>query len=368
MSESLNEMAKKLKDNDKKVQLIYAFNGTGKTRLSREFKNLVSPKDDEEVEETGLLNKKILYYNAFTEDLFYWDNDLENDINLKLKIHPNAFTEWVFIEQGQEPNVVSHFQNYTNKALTPKFNPDFSEVAFSLKRGNDEDMENIKISKGEESNFVWSIFYSLLEQVINVLNVPDPNDRETDKLNQLEYVFIDDPVTSLDENHLIQMAVDLADIIKKSESDLKFVITTHNTIFYNVFYNEIKTKKCYMLESLEEGTFELKEKTGDANKSFSYHLYLKNTLEESIANEQIQKYHFILLRNLYEKTASFLGFPRWKELLPDNKETYYSRILQFTSHSTLASESVAEPTPQEKQTVKLLLEHLKNNYSFWKEE
>jgi wobble nucleotide-excising tRNase len=218
----------------KKVQLIYAFNGTGKTRLSREFKNLVSPKDDEEVEETGLLNKKILYYNAFTEDLFYWDNDLENDINLKLKIHPNAFTEWVFIEQGQEPNVVSHFQNYTNKALTPKFNPDFSEVAFSLKRGNDEDMENIKISKGEESNFVWSIFYSLLEQVINVLNVPDPNDRETDKLNQLEYVFIDDPVTSLDENHLIQMAVDLADIIKKSESDLKFVITTHNHLFYNV--------------------------------------------------------------------------------------------------------------------------------------
>ena len=58
MSESLNEIAKKLKDNDKKVQLIYAFNGTGKTRLSREFKNLVSPKDDEEVEETGLLTRK----------------------------------------------------------------------------------------------------------------------------------------------------------------------------------------------------------------------------------------------------------------------------------------------------------------------
>ena len=34
-----------------KVQLIYAFNGTGKTRLSREFKQLVAPKgngDDDE--------------------------------------------------------------------------------------------------------------------------------------------------------------------------------------------------------------------------------------------------------------------------------------------------------------------------------
>ena len=27
-----------------KVQLVYAFNGTGKTRLSREFKQLISPK------------------------------------------------------------------------------------------------------------------------------------------------------------------------------------------------------------------------------------------------------------------------------------------------------------------------------------
>ena len=29
-----------------KVQLIYAFNGTGKTRLSREFKQLIAPKAD----------------------------------------------------------------------------------------------------------------------------------------------------------------------------------------------------------------------------------------------------------------------------------------------------------------------------------
>ena len=40
MGKSLNEIAGELKDNNKKVQLIYAFNGTGKTRLSREFKNL----------------------------------------------------------------------------------------------------------------------------------------------------------------------------------------------------------------------------------------------------------------------------------------------------------------------------------------
>ena len=329
---------------------------------------LVAPKNDEETEETGLGSKNIIYYNAFTEDLFYWDNDLENDFYFKLMIQPNTFTEWVLNEQGQDQNVISYFQHYTNRTLTPKFSPNFNEVTFSYKSGNDSPSHNIKISKGEESSFVWSIFYSLLDQVINVLNIPEISDRETDKLNHLEYVFIDDPVTSLDDNHLIQLAVDLAQLIKKSDSELKFIITTHNPIFYNVLHNEFNTKVCYMLDQLEDGTFELNEKNGDSNKSFSYHLHIKKTLEEAIENNQVQKFHFTLLRNLYEKTASFLGFPKWSELLPENKEAYYSRIMQFTSHSTVAYESVAEPSLQEKQTVKLLLEHLTNNYSFWKEE
>ena len=42
---------------NKKVQLIYAFNGTGKTRLSREFKELIAPKNPETDEaETGIKN------------------------------------------------------------------------------------------------------------------------------------------------------------------------------------------------------------------------------------------------------------------------------------------------------------------------
>lgn len=70
MSKTLTEIAQQLKDVQKKVQLIYAFNGTGKTRLSREFKQLISIKSADG-EETELSRNKILYYNAFTEDLFY---------------------------------------------------------------------------------------------------------------------------------------------------------------------------------------------------------------------------------------------------------------------------------------------------------
>ena len=114
MSKSLAEITQGLKDSPKKVQLIYAFNGTGKTRLSREFKNLITPKGDDENGEELLSRHKILYYNAFTEDLFHWDNDLENDSEPKLKIQPNSFTDWILTEQGQGPNIVTNFQTYSN--------------------------------------------------------------------------------------------------------------------------------------------------------------------------------------------------------------------------------------------------------------
>lgn len=370
MGKSLNEIAHELKKNDRKVQLLYAFNGTGKTRLSREFKELVAPKSHKETEDTGLASKKIIYYNAFTEDLFYWDNDLENDIEPKLIIQPNSFTEWIFKEQGQEPNVISNFQNYTNQVLTPKFNADFSEITFSFQRGNEETMQNVKISKGEESNFVWSIFYSLLEQVIDVLNIAEVDERETDKLNQLEYVFIDDPVTSLDENHVIQMAVDLASLIKSSDHNngLNFMITTHNSLFYNVLYNELGTKNGYMLTKYDDGSYELNTKYGDSNKNFSYHHYLINVLKEAIDDNKIEKYHFTLLRNLYEKAANFLGYKNWSDLLPDDKELYASRIMNFYSHRTLLNEEIREPTEPEKQIVKLLFNHLIDNSKFWKGE
>jgi hypothetical protein len=310
----------------------------------------------------------MIYYSAFTEDLFYWDNDLELDAEPKLKIQPNVFTKWVLKEQGQDRSITTTFQRYTSDKLTPHFSEDFSSVSFSFERGNQQSEPHIKISKGEESNFIWSVFNALLEQVISELNIAEAADRSTDVFNNLAYVFIDDPVSSLDENHLIELAVNLAGLIKSSQSDLKFIITTHSPLFYNVLFNEFSNKACYMLERFEDGSFALDEKHGDSNKSFSYHLHLLHTIEQAIADSKVERFHFTLLRNLYEKTASFLGYPKWSELLPDDKQLYYSRIMNFTSHSTLSNEAVAEPTPQERATVRLLLEHLKKSHSFWQHE
>lgn len=343
MGQSLKEIAQTLQDTDKKVQLIYAFNGVGKTRLSREFKELISPKNhDEELEESKM---KVLYYNAFTEDLFYWDNDLETDSNRKLKIQSNRFTDWVFRDQGQETNITKYFQHYTNDKLTPTFNEDYSEVIFSIETGDDDSKGDIKISKGEESCFIWCVFFSILKQAIDVLTEhAEPENRETNLFDDLKYVFIDDPVSSLDENHLIELAVDIAELIKKSESEVKFIITTHNPLFYNVLYNELnnadqetkdKTKKSLKkrLEKLDDGTFLLH----DSNDSpFSYHLFLLSELEEAIQAGKIKKYHYNFLRQILEKTSTFLGYKKWRELLtllPDDAhEAYYNRIINLCSH------------------------------------
>ncbi|AXP39667.1 AAA family ATPase [Haemophilus influenzae] len=368
MTKSLDKIAKQLRDSDKKVNLIYAFNGSGKTRLSKVFKNLIAPKENHDNEE-DLTRRKILYFNAFTEDLFYWDNDLLNDTEPKLKIQPNSFIRWLIRDQGDEGKVIGKFHHYCDEKLMPKFDIENNQITFSFARGDDTPEENIKLSKGEESNFIWSIFHTLIEQVVAELNISEPSERTTNEFDELKYIFIDDPVSSLDENHLIQLAVDLAELVKDSPDTIKFIITTHNPLFYNVLYNELGAKNGYILRKDENKNenerFDLEVKQGGSNKSFSYHLFLKNLLEE-VKSKDIQKYHFMLLRNLYEKTANFLGYSGWSNLLPndDARQSYYTRIINFTSHSTLSNEIIAEPTDAEKKIVK----HLINNYGFYIEE
>ncbi len=430
MSKTLEEIAKQLSDANKKVQLIYAFNGSGKTRLSRAFKEIVAPKKtgDQNGEEAGLSRDKMLYYNAFTEDLFYWDNDLEADSEHKLKIQPNTFTDWLITllkDLGEDGNIVANFQRYTGSNANPVFNeeykkkikdfsgkeveitiPAFLEVVFQVEAKGSEkpnassdtandsspviqgQYKTIKISKGEESNFVWSVFYTLLEQVVLTLDETKVGDRITNEFNELEYVFIDDPVSSLDDSHLISLAVDLAGLIKRSAytdgKGLKFIVTTHSPLFYNVLHNELSNdlKKInqdgtsswvykrgqsekYRLEKKADGTFEL---ITSNDHPFSYHLFLLSELRVAINEGQIKKYHFNFLRNILEKTATFLGHSRWEDLLEKTAEgspdPFANRILNLSSHSAHAGEEVAEIEDADKERLAQLVSYLSGTYGF----
>jgi len=383
MGETLREIAEKLQATDKKVQLIYAFNGSGKTRLSREFKNLIVPKNGDEGDEAAgdATRTKILYYNAFTEDLFYWDNDILNDGEPRLMIQPNSFTDWILADQGKGNEIIANFQHYTNRNLTPIFNEKdkrqgrkktgektYPSVSFSVATGDDEAVAGVKISKGEESNFIWSIFFTLIEEVITVLDVSEVGERSTDQFNKLEYVFIDDPVSSLDDNHLIELAQSLATLIKKCPQDgPKFIITTHNPLFYNVLFNALKNASKYRLTHNEDGSFSLESQKTDS--PFSYHLHLIEKLKSASEKNAFEKYHYNFLRNVLEKTSTFLGYEDWSDLLPKTSDgtsdVYLKRIVDISSHSKHSGYELSELSMDDKRVLGFLLSDTANKkYEF----
>lgn len=367
---SLAEIAQKIKDSNKKVTLLYAFNATGKTRLSMEFKSLVNNlEDDEDI-------KHIVYYNAFTEDLFSWDNDLENDNERKLKINKNSSFIDLVERQGKEKEIAERFKEFTSSKIEPNIDTSIGEITFSLPTGDEEAVENIKISKGEESIFIWTVFFVLMETIIAELNIDEISDRSTDEFNAIQYIFIDDPVTSLDDNHLIQLAISLRELIANSKSaDLRFIITTHHSLFYNVLFNEFKSerrindnKKEYRLLQRNENSYSM-DKQNDT--PFGYHLFIKRIIQKAIDDNVVERYHFMLFRNLLEKTASFLGYNNWGDLLlvegmSDEDRKGYIRFINSASHNKVSDLEAKELKPNEKNLLKLLFEIFKREYK-WKE-
>ncbi|MFP3454558.1 hypothetical protein R0K30_23445, partial [Bacillus sp. SIMBA_154] len=76
---------------------------------------------------------------------------------------------------------------------------------------------------------------------------------------------------------------------------------------------------------------------------FSYHLSLKADLEKAIETGQLNKYHFNFLRNILEKTCTFLGYEDWVALLPqtnDIRNPYETRLINIFSHSQHAGEEI----------------------------
>lgn len=105
----------------------------------------------------------------------------------------------------QAPKIIENFQRLTNSNVEPRFSSDFSEIDFVI-RGM-RVLLILKYLKGKK--VILSVFYSFLCLIEEELSSPE-DERSTSDFNNLEYVFIDDPVSSLDDNHSITLAVDIA--------------------------------------------------------------------------------------------------------------------------------------------------------------
>ena len=99
------EIAKQLFENQENIILIYAFNATGKTRLSVAYKDLTKNENDG--------NHLGVYYNAYSEDLFVWENDEENDnANIRLNVLFSSLSQFhSFFEEKDIITILNKAKN-----------------------------------------------------------------------------------------------------------------------------------------------------------------------------------------------------------------------------------------------------------------
>ena len=274
---------------DKKFVLLYAYNGTGKTRLSMAFKDMCRQGD---VRDT-------LYFNAFTEDLFSWDNDLDGDSDRKLKIN-SASSFFAGLEELEMDNrirpLLARYADFDFRIDTDDWFVRFSR--------DDAPDQNIKVSRGEENIFIWCFFLAIVQLAMD----------GAEAYRWVKFVYIDDPVSSLDEQNAIAVANHLAQLLKKEGSHLKTVISSHHTLFFNVLCNELgrKARKHFLGSARQANGYIL---TDTGNTPFFHHVATRAELQKVAASGAIFTHHFNMLRHILEKTASFHGFNNFSDCI-----------------------------------------------------
>lgn len=320
--------------------LLFAYNGTGKTRLSMEFKERGKRKRG--------IDRDTLYYNAFTEDLFYWDNDLEGDSTRHLRINSASRFFLGFKELALEEKISGYLERYADIDFTI----DYDNWTISFSRGT---AERIKVSRGEENIFVWCIFLAICELVID----------GDSAYGWVRFIYIDDPISSLDDNNAIAVASDLAQLLRKGSGRVKTVISSHHGLFFNVMCNELKKlphKQYFLHPGSTPGSLSLRS-TEDT--PFFHHVSVLAELRQAADSGMLYTYHFNMLRSILEKTATFFGFQDFSACIKGvDDEALFSRALNLLSHGKYSVYEPKEMVGDNKDLFRRILDAFLDRYRF----
>jgi wobble nucleotide-excising tRNase len=337
----------------KDLILLFAHNGTGKTRLSMEFKEA-----GKEYNENGEpIKRDTLYFNAFTEDLFSWHNDLVNNTDRYLTLNIDS----VFFKGLKELELNAKVEFFLHNYVDIKADIDAVKgtVRFSrsiINEGQEQTVENIKISRGEETLFIWCFFLTICQLVID----KDP------AYSWVKYIYIDDPISSLDENNVIAIACDLVNLLSTEGHTVKTVISTHHSLFFNVLFNETRTKgiknKRYFLHHKGQSEYALQD-TDDS--PFFHHIAIISELNKVVESNQIYTYHFNALRTILEKTASFFGYSEIGKCIHGIDDAIlFERALNLFSHGKYSIYDPIEMGDDNKALFKRIFNEFLKKYAF----
>ncbi len=324
----LPALAKHLHDelDRKKFVLLYAYNGTGKTRLSTAFKDL-----GKKVDENGeVTDRDTLYFNAFTEDLFQWDNDLANDCERVLKINQDSrfFAGLAELEMDNRIRpLLSRYADFDFEIDTVAWEVSFARETRQKKEDGTYETkreEGIKVSRGEENIFIWCFFLAILQLALD----------GAEAYKWVKYIYIDDPISSLDDNNAVMVAHHLAQRMTDSHERLRVVVSTHHVLFFNVLCNELKKPRRYFLSRAPRAEGYALHETD--SKPFLYHLASLVELADAERTGALYTHHFNMMRRVMEQTACFFGYAKWDECIKaeddDPNQTVYKRVIDLMSH------------------------------------
>jgi ABC-type multidrug transport system ATPase subunit len=211
----------------------------------------------------------------------------------------------------------------------------------------------IKVSRGEENLFIWCFFLAVAQLA---MDGQEPYD-------WVKYLFIDDPISSLDENNAIAVAAHLAKMLKDQDR-LKAVVSSHHTLFFNVMCNEVKSAQKYYLSREGQG-WQLRN-TGQTPRF--YHVAMLKELHAAAQSGRLYTYHFTILRSIMEKTATFHGYNHVGDVMkrdPDDEDgTLHFRYVQLLSHGGYSLFEPAEMMEENKQIFRKILTNFMNDYRF----
>lgn len=337
----------------KNYYLLFAYNGTGKTRLSGEFKNLGKRRIRGSEETT----RDTLYYNAFTEDLFYWDNDLEGDTDRRLFFNTNSRFFDGLRDLEMDTRIRGFLQIHADFDFTIYYDDGYVSFSRTVQtRTREETVTGIKISRGEENLFVWCFFLAIVQLVKD----------EALSYDWVKYIYIDDPISSLDDNNVVALACQLSELLK--DCKIKTVISTHHTLFFNVMYNELRkesTASRFLSFDKETNKYIVKN-TGDT--PFFHHVALLKELKKVADSGKIYTYHFNILRNILEKTAAFHGFDDFSACIKreddDLDDVIFARMTNLLSHGNHSIFNPLEMVEDNKEIFKNILNRFLENYKF----
>ncbi len=354
----LTTLARRLRSdvNDLHCVLLYAYNRTGKTRLSMEFKDQGKRK--------GRGTPDTLYFNAYTEDLFVWHNDLDGDTDRHLTINENSSFCKGLTELALDEAIAGYLSRYADF----DFDINYGKWVVTFRKG---DNERIKISRGEEKIFIWCIFMAICERVID----GHPS------YQWVKHLYIDDPISSLDDNNAIAIACDLAVLLRKAaarrgadgERDpLRTIFSSHHALFFNVICNElgrtrddqekVNIKRYFLHRPDSEGAFTLRA-TGDT--PYFQHVAILAELRKCLQVGTLYTYHFNALRSILEKTASFLGHQDLRVCLAGlQDEALYHRALNLLSHGKYAINEPVEMVDDNKELFRRILDDVLDRFQF----